>query len=173
MDYTLVYDFIDQGIDKYWLTPFVFIFIGIAISFFSYKFLDKTVSFRQWYIIFGIIITVFCLFFTIIAAPREFKKFNYTQEIYKNKKYNTIEGVIENFSPIIPEKGIKKESFTVNDVHFEYSKFEGGFYGFNHTSIDGGPINKNGQMVRITFYTNDIFLNNRNVILKLEIKNNF
>jgi hypothetical protein len=74
-----------------------------------------------------------------------------------------LRGVIKNFLPA-NNNGNHFESFSINGVIFRYS----GHVivdGFHQTSENNGPINKNGQQVRIGYTTKD----NENLILKLEI----
>ena len=72
----------------------------------------------------------------------------------ENGTYQEVEGFVENFEPM-PHGGHKNESFTVNDVKFEYSDFKISA-GFNNTKSHGGPIDE-GKYVRIKYY-NDIIL---------------
>jgi hypothetical protein len=74
-----------------------------------------------------------------------------------------VDGVIENFHPM-PYNGHDFESFTVKEIKFRYSDYNS-WGGFNKTSSHGGPINHNGQHVRITYYEED----NENIICKLEM----
>ena len=71
----------------------------------------------------------------------------------KNNKYKEVEGYVENFDPM-PYGGHKNESFTVNDVKFEYSDFTV-TVGFNNTKSHGGPIDS-GKYVRIRYYNGRI-----------------
>ncbi len=80
-----------------------------------------------------------------------------------NETYLTLEGLTEDFEA--PQEGSNHfESFTVNGVKFRYSDY---FItkGYHTTSKKGGPIDRNGLMVRIG-YTH---IDGENVILKLEI----
>ena len=67
----------------------------------------------------------------------------------------------------MPYGGHDYESFTINNIKFRYSDFNN-WGGFNKTSSHGGPINKNGQYIRISYFKDD----NENIICKLEILEN-
>ncbi len=95
----------------------------------------------------------------IISNDRDFRK------MIESKNYNIVEGETENFSPM-PKGKNGNEGFTVNGISFEYCDYIMR-KGFNKTSINNGLITKNGQKVRISYYT----LDNENLILKIEIKN--
>jgi len=63
----------------------------------------------------------------------------------------------------MPYGGHDTERFDVNGIHFEYSDFMEGDYGYNNAASCGGAI-KEGLKVRIGYFNNG----NKNVILKLE-----
>lgn len=81
----------------------------------------------------------------------------------KDKSYMVVKGLIENFSPS-NNNGTHFESFSVNGVIFRYSDYSI-VDGFHQTSKNNGPINNNGQQVRIGYTNKD----DQNLILKLEI----
>lgn len=70
-----------------------------------------------------------------------------------NKQYNVVEGIVENFDPM-PPSGHQMESFTVNNVKFEYSDYSVNV-GFNNAKSHGGPIDE-GKYVKIYYYQRTI-----------------
>ncbi len=93
---------------------------------------------------------------SILKSEKEFK------EIINNKTYLTVEGHVENFNP--PDSISHFESFSVKGVEFSYSDFLI-INGFHRTSANGGPIKKDGQLVRIGYINSG----GDNLIVKLEI----
>ncbi len=81
--------------------------------------------------------------------------------------YSVLEGTVEDFTPA-PYTGSNSDSFIVNRVKFEYSDADLS-PGFNQLSQNGGPINRDGILVRIS-YIADTDYPHRNRILRLEIK---
>jgi hypothetical protein len=79
----------------------------------------------------------------------------------KSGDYSIITGNVAEFDPM-PYGGHKMESFSVNEVHFEYSDYDLSQCGFNNTASHGGPI-KEGLPVRISYKDGRILI--------LEIKN--
>ena len=76
-----------------------------------------------------------------------------------------VEGEVEEFHAM-PKEGHDVEHFSVDGIYFEYSGYVKGTY-FSHSSCFGGPINKNGQFVRLTYITNSA---GQNKITKVEVK---
>lgn len=168
-DYQTVFEFAASGTSLTNLISLIFfILIGISILYYAKKIIKNYSSFRQIVLFFGYIFTGMASLFLIIALvkiphiisnDRDFRK------VIESKNYNIAEGETENFSPMSQgENG--KESFTVDGIPFEYCDYIVR-KGFNKTSINNGPITKNGQKVRISYYT----LDTENLILKIEIKN--
>ncbi|MCR4650554.1 MAG: hypothetical protein K5662_02250 [Lachnospiraceae bacterium] len=83
--------------------------------------------------------------------------------LFKEGYYKTVEGVVEDFSPM-PYEGHQRESFVINGVRFQYSDFAE-TPGYNNARSHGGIIEGNGQHLRICYY-NDNSLGN--VILQIE-----
>ena len=74
-----------------------------------------------------------------------------------------VEGAVDNFyTPTV--FGHESESFTINDVYFEYSNSVDS--GYSTTKQFGGCINGNGQLLKISYIT----IEERNIILKIEEK---
>jgi hypothetical protein len=76
-----------------------------------------------------------------------------------------VEGEVKEFHAM-PEEGHDVEHFLVNGIYFEYSGYVKGTY-FSHSSCFGGPINEDGQFVRLTYITNSA---GENKITKVEVK---
>ena len=117
--------------------------------------------------IFGSFFLGFSLIFILVTSPIIRPGFWKTKEVLRDKTYSIVEGKVENFDPM-PEGGHKRESFTINGVEFNYSDFDLSVWGFNNAASHGGPINKNGQYLRIGYIWNDYY--ERNVIVLIQEK---
>ena len=74
---------------------------------------------------------------------------------YLRGHYSTIEGTVDDFSPLPAQQGDYSESFSVNGKSFSYSDFLAGQGCFNHSSTYGGPV-RQGVYVRIAYKDNCI-----------------
>lgn len=164
MDYKTVFEITDKGFEMITLMPLLFVIVGIGISWFNIKYNKSTSPKRKHTIVFGFIFSGFALIMLLLAVPCSIANRNKTKEIYENKEYKIIEGVIENFHPML-NSGHNSESFNVDGVYFEYSDFLLQ-YEFNKTASHGGPLKRNGQEVRLSYIT----VNGENRILKIELK---
>lgn len=164
MDYTLVFDVTEKGLDYFFFMPLLFIFVGLGVSFFNIKFNLSTSPKKKFAIVFGFIFSGFALIMSLAIIPSELSTRAKTKKILENKEYKIVEGEIENFNPM-PHSGHAMESFTVKDVYFEYSDYVIQ-YGFNQTASHGGPIQRNGQWVRLSYITAE----GDNIILRIERK---
>ena len=146
----------------------IFILIGVGIVFYTKKNFKNYSLFRQIILFFGYTLGGFATLFLIIAMvkmPKIISNERDFRKMIESRNYNIVEGETENFIPM-PKGENGKESFKVNGIPFEYCDYII-TKGFHQTSLNNGPIRKNGQQVRITYYTID----NENLILKIEIKN--
>lgn len=164
MDYKTVFEITEKGLDMIFFMPILFVFIGIGISWFNIKYNKSTSPKKKFTIVFGFIFSGFALLIVLLTLPSSISTRTKTNQIFENKEYQVIEGTIENFHPM-PHSGHDMESFTINDVYFEYSDFVI-HYGFNNTASHGEPIKRNGQQVRLSYITK----NGDNRILKIELK---
>ena len=114
-----------------------------------------------------LVITSFIIFALIDSKNEEM---NYTQIEYLNGNYKTIEGYVDNFDPM-PYGGHKNESFTVNDIYFEYSNYGTicGYKYFKNAKSHGAPIDQ-GKYVKIDYLTVKLGLDDINLIVRLWIK---
>ena len=158
MDYKTVYDFSIASFKIGWIIILVVILFSIPIYF---GLRDK--KSKKNIIAIGYFIFISIIFLGLVKV--QLIDFYKTKSLYKEGKYKIIEGTTEQFVPVGPA-GKRKESFYINDVFFNYSHFDSSYNGFNKTSLIGGPINKNGQQVRLCYITKDT----RNIILKIELK---
>ena len=78
-------------------------------------------------------------------------------------KYNTVEGYVEDFVPM-PPSGHPYESFSINDICFQYSDYLITM-GYRKARYFGGVIKGNGQYLRIYYIPSD-----NNYIIKIEEK---
>ena len=168
-DYQTVFEYEVSGSVLINLIPLlIFLLAGLGIIYYAKKVIKNYSLFRQIVLFFGYIFTGMATLFLIIAlvkTPQIISNERDFRKMVETKKYNIIEGETENFSPM-PKGENGKESFTVSGIQFGYCDYIMR-KGFNQTSIKNGPITKNGQKVRISYYT----LDNENLILKIEIKN--
>jgi hypothetical protein len=143
-----------------------FALIGIGIIYSEKKYYKTFSAVRQGLLFFGYLFggfAIILLIISLIKTPsliRENRDFN---KMIENKSYKVVEGLIEDFSPP-NSNGTHFESFSVNGIIFKYSDYSI-VDGFHQTSKNNGPINKNGQQVRIGYTNKD----DENLILKLEI----
>lgn len=157
-EYEVLYSIGYYGFKFHWLFLALFAAsIGLIAIEFQIKVkksrLGFASSFGGFFLIWSLLLayTLFSQYFSIVISSL-------------TKNYQIVEGETDKFDPM-PYTGRKAESFEVNSVLFKYSDFDGS-EGFNTSCSHGGPICGNGQKVRITYMD----LNNRNVILKLEIQ---
>lgn len=165
MHYKTVFQVTDKGFDMIIFVPVLLLFIGLGLMWFNIKYNKIKSTKRTTAIVIGSIFSCISLIVTISFIPATIADRNKTKRIFENKEYKVIEGKLENFHPM-PKEGHDKESFEVKGVFFEYSDFEL-IYGFNNTASHGGPLQKNGQEVRLSYITNK---KGENRILKVELK---
>ena len=108
----LLYEASNFTIRAHWVIPFVILgIIGLLLLFFAKKPFFKLLS-------------AVCLVICVIAALRFM--FGYMQIIhtYKEGKYKTVEGYVENFVPASvggeDQEDMEEESFDIKGVHFSY-----------------------------------------------------
>lgn len=110
----------------------------------------------------GIFMMCFAGLMLAIVLPSQIVGYLHTKSVYKQKQYQTIEGVVTDFDPM-PEGGHQNESFVVSGVPFAFSNFDVTDYGYNNAASHGGAI-REGLQVRIAYMANE----KRNVILVLD-----
>ncbi|NLN25020.1 MAG: hypothetical protein GX163_05100 [Bacteroidetes bacterium] len=171
MEYNTIYEYIPEATNLLQVIPLlVFVFLGFGLVFYLKKYM-KPYSFpRQILMFFGylmVIIASIMIVVMLIRIPEINSQERQLKSEIRQKNYKVVEGKIERFSNY-DESGHIFESFTVNDVKFEYSDYILG-KGFNHTSGNNGPILKiqnEDRKVRISYISKD----NENFILKLEVE---
>jgi len=163
MEYKIVYEVTNSSIKSDWLFSILMISGGLFLFFYNRK---SSTDESSYYSVFGVGLICMGLFFLITDnLITKINLYNETQEIYRKKQYDIVEGAIEYFDPM-PYNGHKHESFRVNGVYFNYSDYDGRYYGFNNTASHGGPLKANGQRVRLAYITRE----GRNIILRIELK---
>ena len=130
MDYKVVYEVTSESMKLYFLLPLLFAFIGIGIVTFDIKKKNKDFN-TIIHIIFGSIIGALGLLASVMVLPSQINEYFTIKNIYINKQYQVLEGVIENFRPM-PYSGHSHESFRLNGVKFDYSDFDDSYYGFHN-----------------------------------------
>jgi predicted membrane protein len=165
MNYTTVYEVVNEQLDSTLFIPLIFIIVGFGISYVSYKFLATGSSKRSYTIGFGILFGLFALVFSLMTIPSSLIDYRKTMKAYEEGNYKTEIGKIENFEPM-PFGGHQQEKFTLNGIEFDYSDFSLSHYGFHNSASHGGPIKENGQEVKIGYITSE---NGKNIIWKIEL----
>lgn len=160
-EYTTVYNYISDTTFPFWTFGLIFIFISLLLARAYYKIHQTVFNIKT---IFALIMFTFAFFWSTVVYISENHSKRFVKNIIATKKLKNVEGAVTHFDPM-PFGGHKEESFSVNNVHFKYSDFLV-IQGFHNTKSHGGPINGNGDSVRISYYTK----NNDNYIVKLEIK---
>jgi len=146
MYYDVVFELADKNFNLVW--PPLTAIVILSIFVFFGKWIHKALNLNKIsYIFLGLgflfILSVLIRFYGLYST-----KYWSLHQGYKVGEYYVVEGPVEQFDPM-PKEGHKRESFTVNDVLFEYSDYELS-PGFNNTSSHGGPI-INGLQVRISY----------------------
>ena len=162
MEYTTVYDVSNESMKLFWLLPVPFILIIGGIM--TFQIINRKKGWVKEILKLSFML-LFVLGWGVIVGIHEISSYKEVQKIIAERNYQIVEGIIENFDPM-PYSGHKNESFTVNNIKFEYSDFNETFYGFNNTKSHGGPIRGNRQKVKIIYYNR----NGKNYIFKLLIK---
>jgi len=107
-------------------------------------------------------ITVFVSMFLLMTSYGMYEKYSYINKIrdtINNQSYSIVDGKIDNLV-IMPKGGHALESFMVNDILFEisytgdYPKVKTLFYTL--TKNRNGPIQKNGQRVKIYYIEDEL-----------------
>ncbi len=167
----LIYDFSQRSPGfGVMLFPLLFVFIGIGIFLYNKNIVDKNakssfgISKRKFGMFFGLLFLSFTILVSTLTISSHISEYGKTIDVYKNKSYKTVQGLIENYHPI-PKGGHDSERFTVQGVSFEYSDYDLTDYGYNNAASNGGAI-KEGLFVRINYFHNGT----KNVILRLETK---
>jgi hypothetical protein len=167
-DYQTLFEYKPFGSDLIHLIPIlIFALIGFGIVFYTKRIFKKYSFLRQFTIFFGFLFGGFAtimLIVTLAKVPRIISDEKDFRKRIEDKSYYVLEGEVENFSPR-SEDGHNKEKFSVDGIQFEYSD-NGIIKGFHQTSRNNGPITRNGQKVRISYFVID----NINLIQKIEIK---
>jgi hypothetical protein len=100
-------------------------------------------------LIFGIVTNIICFTISGLSILFNLMTKSTVEEVVKRKKYKMVEGVISNFIPSSPGAHFD-ESFVIDSVKFNY-RDNSYKYGFKKTSGSGGPINDNGDSVKIIY----------------------
>jgi hypothetical protein len=140
------------------------LFIGVAVGLFF--FVRRKRKKKLSILTFKFFLLVGALMFSLYLGYYEIYNFIITKRLFKNEKYQRVEGYVKNFVPM-PFGGHQAESFEVEGIKFQYSDYDDSDYGFTRTKSHGGPIDS-GKYVRIS-YIRDARMEN-NIIIKLEIR---
>lgn len=160
-DFKTVYIYSSGSTFPAWIVGLGFMILSFIICRAYYKIHGTLWNRRS---VLGMFMLTFATFWTFAVFTIQYSSGSKANKALKDQTYKLVEGEITDFDPM-PSGGHKHESFKVNNVPFEYSDFEI-VDGFHNAKSRGGPINGNGDTVRIRYYSNG----GRNFILKLEIK---
>lgn len=168
MEYKTVFEVTEKPLDFIWIIiPAVLLLVGIGMLIYVIRGRRRVNLTGCSMLVFPTIFTSFTAIITMILILSVLTSRTNAKEVLAQGEYKIVEGVVENFDKM-PYEGHKSESFTVEDVFFEYSDYMiyDGMNGFNQTASHGGPITGNGLQVRLTYVT---IMNDRNIIVKIEI----
>lgn len=168
MDYRTIYEYTFTETKLLHIIPLVLLSgLGFGVAFYLKRRLKSFSLYRQFILFFGYLLgAVPCLMLilTLYKAPNIIKQEKELKNVIKTKSYNVIEGKVEKYS-LRESSGQFFESFSIQGVKFEYSDYVM-VDGFHKTAKSGGPINKNGLQVKISYISKGF----QNIILKLEMK---
>lgn len=163
-EYSLVYDYRNEMVSPYWIIAIVF---GMLLLFYL-VFKKKQLLNHKLYAL--LILACIGSPFGLYIFTRVIKKNNAIKEKIYKEEYSIVEGKVEDYN--IKRGKPRSESFTINEVKFNYSNSDFS-YGYHVMASEGGPIYRNGQHVRIVYYStnnpNASFWD-KNYILIIEIK---
>lgn len=166
-----VYDFATQwpkvGLMLY---PLLFVAVGIGLYRKAQReadetlvpFLGTSISKRQQGMWGGIFAASFAGLLSLFAIPAMVAEYTQTREVYAQKRYKLLQGVVSNFNPM-PASGHKTEDFTVQGVPFSIANINSTTYGYNQAASEGGVL-RTGLPVRIAYFSRG----RQNIILKLD-----
>ena len=148
---TEYYNVLESGIKvvRFASNGLLMVLIGVIVIIMIRKFKIKLINIKFAYIWTGLVALLTTTAF--ISTGSEYLKY---RRAINEDKYQEEEGIVENFNPMMPSKGNKDESFTVNGVLFKYSDNIASA-GFNNSKYYGGPIDS-GKYVRIRYYEGKI-----------------
>ncbi len=115
--------------------------------------------------IFSLFVQIILSIFVIFTIINEVVSYNQIIVAYENGNYDTVEGYVENFSPMSYE-GHSEESFNIKDIEFSYSDYVI-TQGYHNTASHGGVITHNGQHLKIGYITDDF--TEKNTIVYIEV----
>lgn len=161
MDYVTKYSYGASSNFPFWAVGFIFLVLGLVIIRAFAKIKGTIWNGRS---IFGMVTFAFALIWTCAAFSIQSGDKAFVNNEIKEERIRVVTGVVSQFDAM-PESGHRLESFYVESVYFEYSDFII-IEGFHNTRSHGGPINGNGDSVRISYYTKK----GENYIVKLEMK---
>lgn len=116
------------------------------------------------FLVIGLLINIVALV-TIIS---QIKLYNEIVAAYENGDYSTVEGYVENYSPMYSDmasEGPSVESFSINGIDFWYTDFEI-TQGYHNAAFRGGVITHNGQHLKLRYIATDS--PNENIIVYIE-----
>lgn len=172
MNYKTIYDVSNEGVSYNWLLPLFFVVIGVLFLFFNrsnktyssfgeFGQLTNNMSKRIGRVLLPIFIGLSALAFVILLFVG-IKNDSNTTAILKSKQYLLVEGKVENYRRWSP-RGIQvKETFTINDLEFNFDETDATHKGYrpNHQF----QIIHNGSYLRISYYTSGT----KKIVLKIE-----
>ncbi|MBU1579382.1 MAG: hypothetical protein KJ754_08135 [Bacteroidetes bacterium] len=146
----------------------LFVLTGFGFSFFIKRSDKKFSMMRQFKIFFGYLlggIALIMLIVMIVNIPKIISSERDIKEKMETRDFLIVQGKVENFV-YRPERGTVFESFTVENVTFEYSEYISNYGGFPEIPDNNEPLLENGQEVRISY----IEKGQEKLIMKVEVK---
>ena len=110
-----------------------------------------------------IIITSAAILLSILVGISQYMGYKEIVAQIENGDVHIEEGKISNYKPIDTSNHASLESFELNGVKFAYSDYHR-ISGYHHACANGGIICKEGQEIRLSYYTKE----GLNYIIKVE-----
>ena len=156
----------------HWLIPLSFVVGGLLMWLYTKRYnppkiyredgkFTNSISKKMTTVFYPIFIGLSVLAF-IILLINGITKYNSTQNILSSKKFEIIEGKIENYKRWAPRNVQIKETFSLNDLEFTFDETDGTYYGYKPDN--NRQIIDNNMYLRISFYQEGP----KKIVLKIE-----
>ncbi len=151
------YDLADQGFGEWWFLLLGLFLGSLGIAFFF----GANSMFRERTSLFGTLLRIGSITFAIgwmaigvYQTARGYYSYRQLLEARSRGEEQSVEGIVENFSPYDLQKNSPTESFKIDDHLFSYSPNEIRA-GYRQTQAKGSPI-KNGIYLRVSYMGDSI-----------------
>jgi hypothetical protein len=114
-----------------------------------------------------LVITSLAILLSLLVAISQYIEYRQIVEKIEQGETQIEQGQISKYQPIDITNHGSLESFSINGIKFAYSDYHR-IPGYHHACKNGGVICKEGQEIRLSYYTK----NNINYIVRLEVLKN-